>query len=63
VRYSLHDNYVVVGEKTSVLTEFSDSVFSLANREEESISLSSAMVLSSSDLTEKDKEEEEEEAE
>ena len=33
---------------------FSDSVFSLASREAESISLSSAIVLSSSDLMEKE---------
>ena len=38
---------------------FSDSVFSLASREAESISLSSAIVLSSSDLMEREEDKDE----
>ena len=45
------------GEK---FTEFSDSVFSLASREADNISFNSAMVFSSSDLTNMEEEDEEE---
>ena len=49
---------VIIEFKKQGLTVLSDSVFSLAKREAESISLSSAIVFSSSDLVEKDEEEE-----
>ena len=49
---------VINGWENNRLTVFSDSVLSLANREEDSISLSSAIVLSSSDLIEKEDKEE-----